>query len=1241
MSFQSSSLDDPIWDGGNFNDELFTTTDYNPVNNANLLRDIESLIQNMEKKQTKQEDDSLMLRNIDNILSNIKLNESRPHSPQSNASVEPIRTKSPIVLPTRSDERVRGDVLSIIDNIRDFVSNNIQDIVPDLVSQVEQELTSALNTEEVEEITVENLDEFLRSRQSSQKEVPLGKAHGSLGEKVNEIFVGKSAENLERNVVGIIEKHDDGISTQGTVEIFREASPSPYDSNLEDFLRSRHDEEFAERNISPFAGRQVDGEGNYASGDSPDEDLHEFLRNRQDVEYQERSDDFHNLDASPASHDSITGGYQASDDVDTGNLIVDASPVTAHNEINANGGAPPDLTNAELGEANGVGERGVVESNQLEPLKYKSSFNLKIHRQQTTKRTKSEREFKKRNSLILENALLGRQRQALKKTAARPKSLILPNEPVVHAEPPPPPSPAKPESSNINHQPSLISENIESGRVLSEINASGSGRNVEIEDTEKKINGNDGEEAPGEGLLLLQASFGVNQNEDIATTIEAVADVIINDEIELSPEIINDDAVQAGREVTRDIGVLQSVLPSSSENDPSKAPQNLSELVEDTQRIIKQMKDEINAIYVSDDDYSSSEGADYSGEWVEGFEEEDSYGEEFTGEEEGSEYEDWSGEYEESEPIETAPEDVFDDASAAVEDGNELLDNLSIANEQPDNPSVGTKPSAVNESENARSESVVHGKLELTPMSSNHFKVDASSAAGVASSSATSNDDDINLNNSADLQPANEKADTRPATPIPPPSSAAVNNEIRVPANSIKEIVNEAINDVIRVISSDEAENIVLQGSDNNNPQIAGAPSSPDRGHDDADSSMNNSENILAEVTMKLSDADDSIASVGQATDDEAPLENASNAESEKAETVNDEAESNLLNNDAVDGNVESAKSSITGVENIEKAEAEVDNRIQQPVIEDQQAEGSSAVEQEEGETQNAGEVVLNPESVIENEATDNVVMQTAQASVSTEERNSEASVNIEGEQSKAASDSPIESNQTQKGAVAKTKIPSKVKNAKRKNSVAKGAEKADESSNSNSISSSPEKIKVTVKRETASTAANQTNRKTSFDNSVRKTSVPTPFGLLATSNVKNLQSQFLNKSSAPTAPKAQPTKLKPSKLIPPKSLSKEPTSTFANKLSKLITPSSNAKSNSEKTNHAENSKKEFTRDHSKDVVPEKKYMEHCFSDEYPTTTDDEDEEEAKAPKSFFIKKPPTQDSDDETADVRRNVKEV
>lgn len=1163
MSFQSSSLDDPISEG-NINEDLFTTSDYNSVNNANLLRDIESLIQNMERKQT-QDSDSLMLQNIDNILSNIKLNESRPHSPQSNLSVEPIRMKSPIMLPSRNDDKIKNDVHNIIDNIRSFVSNNIQDIVPELVSQVEQELTTDLN-DEVNELTLEYFDEFLRNR------------------------------------------HD---------EEFEALNESPQEIN--NLLESR-----LGRNVSSTANdaEQTHLEPHITSDESGNDDIHDFFRNRQDEEYQERNGYSPNTTLD-ASHDTITLETQESTEENNRNLIVTAPLGINEDAVNSESN---DET-LELNESNLPDTKS--NSQQLESLKYKSSYNLKILKQ-PAKRPKSERDFKKRNSLILENVLLGRKSlPGFKKT--RPTSLVLNNEPIEPTTSSSFPSNLNNPESNINHHASLISENIErkSGQNLNEINVSGStsGRTEQVEiketveDTINNINGNVGTDVQSEGLLLLENAS--DENEVIETTIETVVEVIINDETEPSENIINGVNKQVSGKVSSDSHLhvnemIQSFPERGSstsllnENDASKPPQNLSELVEDTQRLIKQMKDEINAIYVSDDEISSSERTEYSDDsWAEGIDDED-LEDEYTGEE--SEYEEWSGDFIESE---TAPEDtlmieslVYEPSSSAVddEDNNELLDTLII----------GDVPTTVNETENADSESVVHGKLELTPMSSNQFKVDANIETENNISSATLNDNDVNLNSTnLETQEANDIMVLQVSASEASNGNRVefINNEIIEATNSIKEIVNDAINDVISTISFDEPENIVERGNDDHHSQIAGGSFQPPE-HDSTniDSVMNNSENISAEVTSKVSDGkNDSITSGNMLNDDgnvEAIIsdsttmsEEASNAESENSMESNGGEKSDQLKNDVVSGGEEIREDVVN---------KEHDNSQKPITIIEVDIHAEAARVELEPFTQ------VNIEDSIENQN---------------------------------------QSNGKLKGAVAKTKIPAKIKSIKKKSSTASEANKLDRAEDNSqqsseynkSKSSSPEKIKEHLKEQDNADSTNtqekpskqaQINRKSSFDSGSRKKSIgASPFGLMASSNVKSLQKEFMNKSNNSPGAKAQPTKLKTSKLIPPKSLTKESTSTFANKLTKLITPSSSSKSNSDKSNHAENPK-EFLRDHSKDVLPEKKYLEHCFSDEYPTTTDDEDEEEMKPPKSFFNKiKPPARDSDDETSDVR-NISE-
>lgn len=1242
MSFQSSSLDDQISEG-NANEDLFTTADYNSVNNANLLKDIESLIQNMERKQT-QDNDSTMLRNIDNILSNIKLNESRPHSPQSNLSAEPIRMKSPIMLPNRSDDKIKNDVPNIIDEIRNFVSNNIQEIVPDLVSQVEQELTTDLHDENYD-IAMANLDEFLRSR------------HETDFEDVNIINVDSSFEDFLRDRHDADFEDDNNINESSLEDFLRDrhdaefeegkANDDVHELSFEDFLRDRHDEEFNELNVSPVGQRSLHSD----DGDSVD--IHDYFRIRHDEEYLERND------VQAASHDSITAASRESYGESYNNQIVAASASTKENDSSeddesiVNNPQEVDVESFanEILETEASGAD--TSSQQLESLKYKSSYNLKILKQ-PSKRTRSEREFKKRNSLILENVLLGK---TTSKSSARPK--LSANESALHIKQDSIAAsssmPNDPEN-NINHPGSLINENIEreSEQNLNEINVSDSERNVgNGESAVDEINGNVQANEQNESLLPLENV--PTEIQVIETATGAVEGVVTND---ATQNVINDggahENVTGGSHQRVNNDGSQSFAQTSSnaampmESDPSKAPQNLSELVEDTQRLIKQMKDEINAIYVSDDELSSSEGTEYSEEWADEYD-----GEEYTDEE--SEYEDWSGEFVESERTETAPDEIFVE-EAFVDDLKDLNVGGDSANniEIPEIRIIGDAPNAVNEMENAEAESVVHGKLELAPMSANQFKVDANIESENDSAGGSLNDNDDNLNNSTSLlvQEANEEALAQASSSqAPSANNEIINNEIKEATNSIKEIVNEAINDVISAISFDGAGDNVSPGSDDNDPQIAGGSLQPgERDTTNIDSAMNNSENTSAEVKPKVFDSDDDSITSGNVLNDDGnaeaiifvSAEAASNAENEKLPPLSD---SDQLKNDVGESreHVESGESSKPLTIDL------TDNRVDESVDE-RPASTSLRIEAPVDNAEINEVLIFNVLDQVSNEA--NEINQISIPNVETNPISIEIEANAEVNKISAEGQAEGSSDKA-KGAIAKSKIPAKIKTAKKKKEADDDSIKL--SPTAKSKSSSPENIKGPLKTQDSTEVkiiqennpklaqtnrkdSTESTRKTSFDGGSRKKSLSAPFGFLVSSNVKNLQKEFLNKSNVPAPSKAQPTKVKPCKLTTPKSLMKEPAPTFANKLTKLITPSTGGKSNSEKSNHAENQKENQQRDHSKDVLPEKKYLEHCFSDEYPTT-DDEEEEERKAPKSFFNKKPATQDSDDETSDVRRILK--
>lgn len=114
--------------------------------NPGILRDIETLIGNMEQTQAKQNED--MLKNIESLLGNIlqakqQQQSSRPQSQSSNfsSSYDRINVKSPIPV-VKNGVQHHQDPESMENDVRQFVTQHIQDVVPDLVGHVEQGLIS-------------------------------------------------------------------------------------------------------------------------------------------------------------------------------------------------------------------------------------------------------------------------------------------------------------------------------------------------------------------------------------------------------------------------------------------------------------------------------------------------------------------------------------------------------------------------------------------------------------------------------------------------------------------------------------------------------------------------------------------------------------------------------------------------------------------------------------------------------------------------------------------------------------------------------------------------------------------------------------------------------------------------------------------------------------------------------------------------------------------------------------------
>ncbi|XP_039430325.1 E3 ubiquitin-protein ligase lubel isoform X8 [Culex pipiens pallens] len=112
--------------------------------NTVILRDIERLIDQMEKNQATQNED--VLKNIQHLLTKLAEQNgvSRPASQASvrSESCERIIAKSPIPH-QRSSQSSVDETQPIYEDIRKFMTENIQEILPSLVDQVQNELKNA------------------------------------------------------------------------------------------------------------------------------------------------------------------------------------------------------------------------------------------------------------------------------------------------------------------------------------------------------------------------------------------------------------------------------------------------------------------------------------------------------------------------------------------------------------------------------------------------------------------------------------------------------------------------------------------------------------------------------------------------------------------------------------------------------------------------------------------------------------------------------------------------------------------------------------------------------------------------------------------------------------------------------------------------------------------------------------------------------------------------------------------
>lgn len=131
---------------------------------SSILRDIEAIIVNMEEKQSKKTEN--ILSTIESLLHAQTSQSSRPISSASSfsmASLDRIDVRSPITVQGRSP---MGEAsLNVENDVKDFVSKHIQDIVPDVAAQVHEELTESQHSEEgsggAEQVTNGNAENYV------------------------------------------------------------------------------------------------------------------------------------------------------------------------------------------------------------------------------------------------------------------------------------------------------------------------------------------------------------------------------------------------------------------------------------------------------------------------------------------------------------------------------------------------------------------------------------------------------------------------------------------------------------------------------------------------------------------------------------------------------------------------------------------------------------------------------------------------------------------------------------------------------------------------------------------------------------------------------------------------------------------------------------------------------------------------------------------------------------------------
>lgn len=628
----------------------------------------------------------------------------------------------------------------------------------------------------------------------------------------------------------------------------------------------------------------------------------------------------------------------------------------------------------------------------------------------------------------------------------------------------------------------------------------------------------------------------------------------------------------------------------------SKPPQNLSDMVHDTKRLIQQMKDEINsdiASFVSDPEYSDYSDTE-SQSWTEG---------EYTGEEVEEEYED-EEDYEEEE------EDDYDDYETEEDDYTDDDKNDSEV-----------KQTISGESDD---ELVYYDNEEEVTEQVRHFTPAIRSSQSVESENYVEAQEHLEFQNIASDGNDDELFEAL----LPPPAFSDEVGDIQQINDSVQaESSDQTISNETKLQSENSQRNSVeiqngeeTDGSDQSYEDSVESDAESDVVNVEFETIKRNSidlqENAIF-IQQQLNKATTVIVEKvsTEHRDEVSPvveIPNVENASNSEGNTVDREESSredpiNLPNEVAT---IQSTLNVAPGNEDSKQVRED-----EEEVTEEEEEEEEETEEEEEVEeaplihtiTQTTSQTQQN-ERVEEtqipqiNNMTDIVVLSPTGSEVSSEVVNpsneavtTSIVINTEVETvisnvDDHTSEEIIPAEETPTAKSVQQKVTELISEAASTSSKAgtstetRDNQQASSSKSTEVASQSPSSSKQTQLPKQA-----KTTTKTVKKIPVRKTSLALsgPFGAVRTTNVRAMQQELLNKTTE------KPSSTKPSKIVPPKVYTKASITSLTERITKFIKPFSNTSTSKEPVAVVKN------------VIPKKKYHETCFSDDNPTSDEE------------------------------------